>query len=105
MRRRAEKARDTFTVSKAHSIYSEVIKRRDRSTLKPRTLADKAVILTRDIGPRLGSKSLSDLTENACWDAVYDKAKSSKDRANKLAGELSCFLRWCSEGEHALPER
>ncbi len=96
---RLEKARDRFTVDKAHALYLDAMKRGDRKTLKPRTLSDKAVIFTRDIGPRLGAKLLAELTENDCWDAVYDKAKDSKDRANKMAGELSCFLRWCSGRE------
>ena len=96
---RIEKARAALTVEKAHTIYMEAMKRGDRKTLKPRTLSDKAVIFTRDIKPRLGTKTLADLTENECWDAVYDKAKASKVRANKMAGELSCFLRWCSGRE------
>src|SRR3546814_17971067 len=54
---------------------------------------------TRDIGPRIGSKVLAQLTEDDCWDAVYDKAKASKHRANKMAGELSCFLKWCAGRE------
>ncbi|MBB4149256.1 hypothetical protein GGQ90_003045 [Sphingobium scionense] len=29
---------------------------------------------------------MSELTENDCWDAVYDKAKGSRYRANKMAG-------------------
>jgi hypothetical protein len=78
-------------VAKAHAIYMEAMRRGDRKTLKPRTLYDKEVIFTRDIEPRLGQASLLQLTENECWDAVYDKAKASKVRANKMAGELSCF--------------
>ena len=72
---------------------------RDRKTLKPRTLEDKEKIFTRDIEPRLGKKTLGALTEDECWDSVYDKAKSSKVRANKMAGGLSCFLRWCASRE------
>jgi len=97
--RRAEKARDALTVEYAHRIYMDAMKRGDRKKLKPRTLYDKQVIFTRDIRPRLGTKSLPALTEDECWDAVYDKAKASKVRANKMAGELSCFLRWCSSRE------
>jgi integrase len=96
---RAEKAREILTIEKAHAVYMEAMKRGDRKKLKPRTISDKALIFTRDIRPRLGKKVLAELTENDCWDAVYDKAKSSKDRANKMAGELSCFLRWCSGRE------
>ena len=95
---RIEKAR-AISVEDAHSLYIGALRRGDRKTLKPRTLADKAVIFARDILPRLGHKALGELTENECWDAVYDKAKASKDRANKMAGELSCFLRWCSGRE------
>jgi integrase len=95
---RAEKAR-TMAVEDAHDIYMAVLRRGDRKVLKPRTLADKQVIFTRDIQPRLGRTALKALTENDCWDAVYAKARASKDRANKMAGELSCFLRWCSGRE------
>lgn len=95
---RKEKAK-TLTVTEAHCLYMAVMRRGDRKTLKPRTLSDKDVIFTRDIKPRLGRKVLRGLTENECWDAVYDKAKASKDRANKMAGELSCFLRWCAGRE------
>lgn len=96
---RIEEARKTLTIAKAHAIYMEAMRRGDRKVLKPRTLYDKEVIFTRDIDPRLGKRSLIELTENECWDAVYDKAKASKVRANKMAGELSCFLRWCSGRE------
>lgn len=96
---RAERILDEMTVENAHGLYLEALRRGDRKSLKPRTLYDKAAIYTRDIGPRLGEKQLLKLTEDECWDAVYDKAKGSKHMANKLAGELSCFLRWCAGRE------
>lgn len=96
--RRADEAL-AMSVASAHAIYMDAIRRGDRKTLKPRTIADKEVIYTRDIGPRLGTKFLAELTEDDCWDAVYDKAKASKSRANKMAGELSCFLKWCAGRE------
>lgn len=96
---RADKTRQTFTVEKAHAVYMDAMRRGDRKTLKPRTISDKEVMFKRDIKPRLGDKPLVSLTENECWDAVYDKAKASKVRANKMAGELSCFLRWCAGRE------
>ncbi len=96
--KRAEEAKK-MTVASAHAIYLAAMHRGDRKKLKPRTLADKNVIYTRDICPRVGTKILSELTEDDCWDAVYDKAKASKHRANKMAGELSCFLKWCSGRE------
>lgn len=96
---RRERLSKELTVEKAHETYMEAMVRGDRKTLKQRTLYDKAVIFDRDIKPRLGAKVLLDLSENECWDAVYDKAKASKVRANKMAGELSCFLRWCSGRE------
>lgn len=95
---RIERAK-TMSVAEAHAVYMTAMRRGDRKTLKPRTLEDKTKIFTRDIEPRLGKKVLGELTEDECWDAVYDKAKSSKVRANKMAGELSCFLRWCSSRE------
>lgn len=96
--RRIEAAR-AMTLADAHSIYMTAMQRGDRKTLKPRTILDKEAIFKCDIGPRLGKAVLADLTENQCWDAVYDKAKTSKVRANKMAGELSCFLRWCAGRE------
>lgn len=88
-----------MTLAEAHAIYMTAMRRGDRKTLKPRTIEDKEKIFRRDIEPRLGREVLGELTEDECWDAVYDKAKSSKVRANKMAGELSCFLRWCSSRE------
>lgn len=96
--KRAEEAMK-MSVASAHAIYLAAMHRGDRKKLKPRTLADKEIIYMRDIGPRLGTKILSELSEDECWDAVYDKAKASKHRANKMAGELSCFLKWCSGRE------
>ncbi len=90
---------EVLTVAKAHAIYMDVIKRGERKTLKPRTISDKEYIYEKDIGPRLGRFGLFSLTEDDCWDAVYDRAKGSKVRANKMAGELSCFLKWCSGRE------
>lgn len=60
------------------------------------------MIFTRDIEPRLGKRVLGELTADECWDAVYDKAKASRVRANKTAGELSGFLRWCASRGHAI---
>ncbi|PQM27777.1 hypothetical protein CVO77_04215 [Sphingopyxis lindanitolerans] len=95
---RSKKARG-LTVEQAHLLYMEVMHRGDRKILKPRTLYDKQVIFDRDIRPQIGRKRLVLLTEDECWDVVYAKSKASKVRANKLAGELSCFLRWCSGRE------
>lgn len=95
---RIERA-NAMSLAEAHAVYMAAMRRGDRKTLRPRTLDDKQKIFTRDIAPRLGTKTLGKLTENECWDAVYDKAKSSKVRANKMAGELNCFLRWCSSRE------
>lgn len=96
---REAKARSEMTVAKAHGLYMAAMKRGDRKKLKPRTISDKQAIYKRDIGPRIGAMLLADLDEDACWDAVYQKAEASKHRANKMAGELSCFLRWCAGRE------
>lgn len=93
--KRAEDKRLAMTVRAAHDLYMAAVIRGERRAVKPRTIADKKKIYDRDIGPRLGKASLYQLTEDECWDAVYDKANTSKDRANKMAGELACFLRWC----------
>jgi len=92
-------AREAMTVAKAHGLYMRAMRRGDRKRLKPRTIKDKDAIFRRDIAPRIGAVLLDDLTEDACWEAVYDKADASRDRANKMAGELSCFLKWCSGRE------
>lgn len=96
--KRAEEAL-AMSVADAHAIYLAAMRRGDRKKLKPRTISDKENIYDRDIGPRIGAVVLAELTEDECWDAVYDKAKASKCRANKMAGELSCFLKWCSGRE------
>lgn len=96
--RRAEEAL-AMSVADAHKIYMAAMRRGDRKKLKPRTILDKDKMYIRDIGPRIGSRVLAELTEDDCWDAVYDKAKASKLRANKMAGELSCFLKWCAGRE------
>ncbi|KRB91112.1 MULTISPECIES: integrase arm-type DNA-binding domain-containing protein [unclassified Sphingomonas] len=96
---RAEQAHLGMTLSAAHKLYMAVLTRGDRKKLKPRTLSDKQLIFDRDIKPRLGTQLIYDLTDDQCWEAVYDKAKASKDRANKMASELNCFLRWCSGRE------
>lgn len=51
---RAEKAR-AMCVSEAHMIH-KVAMRSNRKRPKPRSLYDKQVIFTRDIGPRLGKQ-------------------------------------------------
>nr|WP_083434302.1 integrase family protein [Sphingomonas sp. Y57] len=96
---RAQQAHLAMTIEAAHRLYMEVLRRGDRKKLKPRTISDKQVIFDRDIKPRLGDRLLYDLTDDQCWEAVYDKAEASKDRANKMASELNCFLRWCSGRE------
>lgn len=67
---RAQQTRDELSVGKAHGQYMDAMRRGERKKLEPRTLYDKSVIYSRDIGPRLGSKSLLELTEDECWDAV-----------------------------------
>lgn len=96
---REAKIQKEMTVANAHRLYMGAMERGDRRKLKPRTIDDKKAIYKRDIGPRLGTISLADLDEDHCWDAVYQKAEASKHRANKMAGELSCFLRWCAGRE------
>ncbi|WEK43406.1 MAG: hypothetical protein P0Y64_00725 [Candidatus Sphingomonas colombiensis] len=92
---RTENARSATTVQIAHDLYIAAVIRSERRTVKPRTIADKQSIYNRDIGPRLGNTNLYRPTENECWNAVYDKANASKGRADKMAGELACFLKWC----------
>lgn len=96
---RRTKQQLSLTVDKAHQLYMAAQQRGDRKALKPRTILDKQAIYTRDIGPRMGRMMLLTLTEDDCWNAVYNKARASKDRANKMAGELNTFLRWCSGRE------
>ena len=50
---REAKVRVEMTVAKAHALYIAAMRRGDRKKLKPRTLADKDVMCTGDIEPRL----------------------------------------------------
>lgn len=95
---------DVVTVADAHQIYMTAVRRGDRKILKPRTLLDKEVIFKRDISPRLGNAPLATLSEDECWDAVYDKAGSSKVRF--LTGWVETFERLPEGAVHrGVPER
>lgn len=85
-RLRAEKAKQAFTVAPAHEKYMAAVRRRDCKTLQPRTISDKELMFKRDIGPCIGGKSLLRLTEDECWDAVYDKACGSACKKDPLVG-------------------
>jgi integrase len=95
---RAEKTRASMTVARAHELYMRAVKEGRSSRAKrpnrPRTVADKLEIYNRDIGPKLATKIIYDVTESDLVGLVIDKGKVAKVRANRLAAELKVFFGW-----------
>lgn len=98
--RREEKARSEMTVGKAHELYMVAVHAgrasRARRRNKPRTIADKLEIYERDIKPRLGKRSVYEITERDLIKLVTIKGRVAKVRANRLAAELKVFFGWAS---------
>ncbi|WP_081855875.1 tyrosine-type recombinase/integrase [Sphingomonas sp. UNC305MFCol5.2] len=99
-RKRAEEARDTMTVARAHKLYMEAVGEgrasRAKRKNKPRTIKEKLEIYQRDIAPRLATKSIYLVTERELIDLVIKKGKTAKARANRLAAELKVFFGWAA---------
>lgn len=97
---RAEQTRATMTVNKAHELYMVAVKEgrssRAKRPNKTRTIADKLEIYNRDIRPRLGQRSIYEITERNLIKIVEAKGKTAKVRANRLAAELKVFFGWCA---------
>lgn len=98
--RREEEARKSMTVKNAHTLYMVAVREgrssRAKRPNKPRTIKDKIEIFDRDIEPKLGSKSIYDVSETDLIKLVQAKGKVAKIRANRLAAELKVFFGWCS---------
>ena len=97
--KRVAKKVETMTVTAMHKLYMAAVGRgtasRERRAPKPRTIADKLAIFTRDIEPKLGSKSVYDVTERDLVALVRAKAMTAPVRANRLGAELKVIFGWC----------
>lgn len=97
---RAEEARTSMTVAKAHGLYMDAVREgrssRAKRRNKPRTIADKQAIYDRDIGPSLAKKIIYDVTERDLIKLVEAKGRVAKVRANRLAAELKVFFGWAA---------
>jgi integrase len=97
---RVEEERASMTVARAHGLYMIAVRdgraSRAKRKNKPRTIADKLEIYQRDIAPKLGKRSVYEVTEDDLVKLVAMKSKTAKVRANRLAAELMVFFRWAS---------
>jgi integrase len=97
---RAEENRATMTVARAHGLYMIAVREgrasRAKRRNKPRTITDKLEIYQRDIAPKLGKRSIYDITEDDLVRLVAAKGRTAKVRANRLAAETMVFFRWAS---------
>lgn len=97
---RAARERAGMTVARAHAIYMEATREgrgsRAKRVNRPRTIADKLKIFRCDIAPRLGKKSIYEITEAHLVKLVNAKGRIAKVRANRLASELKVFFGWAS---------
>ncbi|MDB5581970.1 MAG: hypothetical protein JWR80_7146 [Bradyrhizobium sp.] len=100
---KAAETKAAMTVAEAHEIYMAAVrvgmhKNRQR-LLKPRSIFDKECVWKRDFGPKLGSMPLAEVTADQLWDLVLEKGDpdggNAPSRANRLAGEIKVFFRFC----------
>lgn len=97
---REEQARAAMTVARAHELYMAAVREgrasRAKRPNKPRTIKDKLGIYQRDIAPKLGTRSVYEVTEADLIKLVEAKGKVAKVRANRLAAELKVFFGWAA---------
>jgi integrase len=97
---RAANERARMTVARAHVIYIQAAREgrasRAKRVNRPRTIVDKLKIYRCDIEPKLGKKSIYEITETDLLKLVNAKGKTAKVRANRLASELKVFFGWAS---------
>lgn len=97
---RAANERAGMTVARAHAIYIQAAREgrasRAKRVNRPRTIVDKLKIFRCDIEPKLGKKSIYEITETDLLKLVNAKGKTAKVRANRLASELKVFFGWAS---------
>ena len=98
--RRIADERATMTVARAHGLYIEAAREgrasRAKRMNKPRTIVDKLKIFRCDIAPKLGERSIYDITERDLLLLVQTKGRKARVRANRLASELKVFFGWAS---------
>jgi integrase len=97
---RADKVRAEMTVTRAHELYMVAVRdgrsSRAKRPNKPRTISDKLEIFRRDIQPKLGARSVYEISETDLIRLVEKKGKRAKVRANRLAAELKVFFGWAA---------
>ena len=97
---RQEYEQNTMTVARAHKLYMVAVREgrssRAKRPNKARTVSDKLEIYNRDIAPKLGAKSIYEVTEADLVKLVTAKGKIAKIRANRLAAELKVFFGWAA---------
>lgn len=97
--KRVAKRVEVMTVTAMHKLYMKAVGRgtasRERRAPKPRTIADKLAIFKRDIEPKLGSKSVYEVSERELVALVKAKAMTAPVRANRLGAELKVIFGWC----------
>lgn len=89
-----------LTVAQAHALYMEAV-RQGRGSAKnrvcrPVTIACKKYKFLGDISPAIGKKNIHDVVEDDLIRLVEAKGRRAQVSANRLAGELQTFFRWCS---------
>jgi hypothetical protein len=89
-----------MTVTHAHELYMVAVRdgrsSRAKRPKKPRTISDKLEIFRRDIQPKLGARSVYEISETDLIRFVEKKGKRAKVRANRLAAELKVFFGWAA---------
>ncbi len=93
--KRAEKATQ-ISVADAHALYFAYVKAGVRRKLKPRSIKAKEYIWSGDLKDKIGHRILQEITEDDLWSLVLEKGKKAPIRANRLAGELKVFMKWCA---------
>jgi integrase len=97
---REAKARAEMNVARAHQLYMAAVQQgrasRAKRPNKPRTVRDKQEIYDRDIAPKLGKRSIYEVTEKDLIRLVEAKGKVARIRANRLAAELKVFFGWAA---------
>ena len=97
---RAEEARTSMTVARAHKLYMQAVQEgrasRAKRKNKPRTISDKLEVYERDIAPSLARKIIYEVMEADLIKLVEKKGKTAKVRANRLAAELKVFFGWAA---------
>ncbi|MBT2187163.1 site-specific integrase [Sphingobium nicotianae] len=92
-----ERAKEVrHTVAEAHALYMAYVRSGIRRTLKPGSIRAKEQIWSADMKVQIGDRDLQEVSDDDLWDLVLDKGKRAPIRANRLAGELKVFMKWCA---------